>query len=224
MGMMFAAVFALGLIAVNPVNPTYAQALSCTSPNVEKLIASRVVAETMDDELTQCYHSLALEQKVRVAEEMARLLGVLDDIRQEISQNSAAHKEDSLNNSFQPLAANDWRQLVERQQFSAINETIVSATWSWSDPLCDDGDASDTDYVFSFAFPYNVDNPDAVRSFTYDIRVEAMLLAYQRSPGGIDGRGNTTSTAVRVCLGDGGVALGGGELNVRNNLKLHGDR
>lgn len=55
----------------------------------------------------------------------------------------------------------------------------------------------------------------------YLIGVDAMPGWYQLRYGGIDGRGNTGSNIVRICLGDNAVATAGGIDTVRNNLYLH---
>lgn len=70
-------------------------------------------------------------------------------------------------------------------------------------------------------FPYAVSNPDAVQSFAGVSAVDAMLTWYQIRYSGINGRGNTASGTVYVCIGDTGTSLAGGEQNVRNNLKLY---
>lgn len=113
-----------------------------------------------------------------------------------------------------------WQQLIERIPFSAVGKTLRSVTNSYQDPYCD-GTDPDVDYTFVVPFPYAVSNPDSLRSFASVTLVDAMLTWYQIRYGGINGRGNTSSSNVYLCIGDTGVATAGGQVAVRNALKLH---
>lgn len=164
------------------------------------------------------------KEKVQLFEAMAEERGISrEELRQEADED-AMQRQNIVKVSPPGEDATtmwqNWRQLIERIPFSAIFKPLVPATRSWQDYICDD-DPSDIDYFISFDFPANVSDPDSVRSFSYHIGVDAMLGWYQLRYGGIDGRGNTGSNIVRVCLGDSAVATAGGIDIVRNNLYLH---
>lgn len=189
-----------------------------------KLLAKLIVNDQVDEDVRNCYDTLTIEEKAQLFEAVAEERGIsVAELRQEADED-AAQRQDV---SDIPLPGEDvtareipWQELIERIPFSAIFKPLVPGARSWQDPICD-GDPTDVDYFVSFDFPANVSNPASVRSFTYDVGVDLMLGWYQIRYGGIDGRGNTGSNIVRVCLGDTGVATAGGIDVVRDNLYLH---
>jgi hypothetical protein len=187
------------------------------------------VKDKVDQEVRDCYNSLADEDKARVFEAMAVERGIsVEKLREEADENNRRMQEDQHSEAIskpEELHAlthpgSFWRQLIERIPFSAVFSTLYYPVTSWQDALCD-GDPSDVDYMFAFQFPYYISQPDALRSFSYSPGVDAMLVYYQGKYGGIDGRGHTDRPGVHVCLGDNGVATAGGEAHVRGWLALH---
>lgn len=230
---LFAMLTMVGVLVVVGFVPVSAQDSSSDAQTVcedldtdakIELLAKLIVDDQVDEDVRNCYDTLTIEEKAQLFEAVAEERGIsVEELRQEADED-AAQREDV---SDTPLPGEDatargidWRQLIERIPFSAIFKPLVPGARSWQDSICD-GDPTDVDYFVSFDFPANVSNPNSVRSFTYDVGVDLMLGWYQVRYGGIDGRGNTGSKIVRVCLGDTGVATAGGIDRVRDNLYLH---
>lgn len=195
-----------------------ALASSCEEKSTEErieLIAKAVVADKVSDEIEACYQSLSDKDKADVFIAMAEERGI-----------STKELEDESREDAKDIDDNDrsrgrrWKQIIERIPFSALFQTIVSANSSTSGPyICDED--PDIDYIFRFRFSSAVTNPNALRTFTQSVGVDAMLLYYMYQHRGVNGFGNTSSRVVRICIGDTGVANAGGEQHVRDNLKLH---
>jgi len=92
---------------------------------------------------------------------------------------------------------------------------------AYRDDACDGSAFPDIDYTFIVRFPSAVNDPDRLKSFAGITLVDAMLTYYQVTIGGINGRGNTASADVSLCIGDSGVANAGGIDSVRQHLKLY---
>lgn len=175
-------------------------------------LATLIVNERVSDEVRRCYEDLGDEGKAQVFEAMATLRGIsVKELQEEALQ-------DMLARATQPLAApGDWLQPLERAWLAPVPVVSVSDAW-WSGTTCDSD--PDIDYIFLFQFSSPVNDPDAVRSFSQHLGVDAMLLWYQLSYGGITGFGNVSTPRVYACIGDSGVAAAGGFSTVYNNLKL----
>ncbi len=108
--------------------------------------------------------------------------------------------------------------IIERAWFS-LGYRVVSVNSWWVDSWCDD-DPSDQDYLFYYVTPAPVSNPDGLRVFSADLLVDAMLAWYQLWYGGVNGFGVTEYNFAKICLGDTGVAMGGGAGRVAAYMKL----
>lgn len=182
-----------------------------------RALAERIVNDRVGQRERDCYDALTDADKALVFEAIAVLRGVpVDELHAEARQDARTRGD----GEYIVAAGIYWRQPIERVPFSAVFRPIVSAISSWQSATCD-GDPSDIDYMFAFQFPSPMNNPDALRSFSHHLGVDAMLMWYQLYYGGITGEGWTDSPNVYTCIGDTGVAAAGGESTVRENLKLH---
>lgn len=174
------------------------------------------MSDSVTSDVRDCYGALADQDKARVFEAMAKLQG--------ISLNNSA-KEAPYLTGLEPegLAPEgiNWQQLVERTPFSAVGKQLISASGAWYSATACDQNPLDIDYIFLFNFPSAVTNPDALRNFSSNLQVDAMLVYYQVRYGGLNGFGNTDSSRAYVCVGNTGLNTAGGITNVYNNMKLH---
>lgn len=182
-----------------------------------KHIAKKVVKNEMDEEVQSCFDTLTLVEKAQVFEAMATERGIAPDkLREEVEKD-----KESKANVTRTMAGIAWRQLIELPWIFSSSST-GSNGW-WEDRYCDgNGTDPDIDYTFRFQFSSAVTNPDALRSNRVPgmVNIEAMLSYYQLANGGIDGRGNTASGTVTVCLGQNGVTTAGGPTAVGIGLRL----
>lgn len=181
---------------------------SARSVNCKKQIcnlAQMIANDQVTDAARVCYEALSDADKALVFEMLATFRGIdIEILHKEALQNSQGVE-------MTPMINGEWwRQPVERIPFSAVGKTLYPSSGSWSDPLCDN-DSSDVDYVFRFIFPAPMSDPEALRSFSYHLGVDAMRVWYQVQYGGVTGFGSTSSYNVYICLGDTGVATAGGQ-------------
>jgi len=99
-----------------------------------------------------------------------------------------------------------------------VSGEITEEVRRCSQALSDEGKAQLFEIIFVTPVPVN--NPDGLRTFSQDTLVSAMLSWYQFWYGGVNGFGITGYNFVKICLGDGGVAAGGGPDHVAYWLKL----
>lgn len=152
---------------------------------------------------------------------MAEERGIAKEkLREEVDKN----KPTAETNTTRTLASIAWRQTIELPWIYS-SSSVGSNGW-WEDRYCDTTGSgvtdADLDYTFRFQFSTAVSNPDAMRSNRIYgmVNIEAMLAYYQLANGGVDGRGNTSSGTVTVCLGQNGVTTAGGPTAVGIGLRL----
>lgn len=219
---MLTLLLALALIPVS-TSAQEAEIASKAACSVEKVqdkikhVAKKVVKNETDEEVQSCFDSLTLQEKAQVFEAMATERGIAPDkLREEVEKDKEAKA-----NAVRAMAGMPWRQLIELPWIFSYS-SVGSNGW-WEDRYCDgSGTDPDIDYTFRFQFSSAVSNPDAMRSNRYPgaVNIEAMLSYYQVANGGIDGRGNTASGTVYVCLGQNGVTTAGGPTIVGSSLRL----
>lgn len=206
------------VFAESPAGERQARKTICTGGDKDaQTIARMIVSNHITQDIERCFAKLSDKEKAQVFEQMALLRGIsIEELNKE------AESDMQFNNSVarQSVTINgiSWRQPIERGY--AWASEVASASMYWTSSTCDN-DPSDMDYQFYFVFPTSVTNPDGLKSSgSGHLGVEAMLYWYQLNYGGITGEGNTSSRAVYVCLGDGGVNGAGGASVVQTYLRI----
>jgi hypothetical protein len=203
----------------NPANPNVLSDISCNGEGTSKelkALATLVVSGEITEEVRRCSQALSDEGKAQLFEIIAVERGLsIDELHEEARRDREALETRRIS-GYSPLGF--WQQLIELH-WTALGYRVVSTQSWWGDSLCD-GDPSDQDYLFYFVTPVPVNNPDGLRTFSQDTLVSAMLSWYQFWYGGVNGFGITGYNFVKICLGDGGVAAGGGPDHVAYWLKL----
>ena len=207
--------FAFLLTPLSTLAQAQQTAFICPSSTDEKIIAVAKFIKDGSDcaEVRNCYEGLTFPQRAQVFEEVAKLNGLADRLKQEGAVSSVSGS--SL------LSGTNWQQLIEREFFGYTGQPLSSVINAYRDDACDGSAFPDIDYTFIVRFPSAVNDPDRLKSFAGITLVDAMLTYYQVTIGGINGRGNTASTDVSLCIGDSGVANAGGIDSVRQHLKLY---
>lgn len=195
------------------VLPTDACAGTGTDEQIEAL-AEFILKGQVAQEVRACYESLNVEGKARVFEAMAEQQGMLGVLRDETRQDKALMEQDLFQLSPNGL----FYETLVRHGYPMYTPVYGASSW-YSNSTCD-GDPSDIDYTFVFQFPSAVTNPDGLRTFSFDLRVDAMLSYYQIVHGGVRAWGNTSSPYVHTCMGNDGVGAAGGPDNVYRHMKM----
>ncbi|UXI66810.1 hypothetical protein [Tahibacter amnicola] len=176
------------------------------------LVDNRITAEqasAFGAKLTAEQHELVIAAMQAIAEE-----GVEDT-------SAAANASKKIGNTIlacDPHAAPFcWRQTVEED--NRRDRPLTNAVaWLTHPTICDDGDASDIDYIFVFRI--NSNNPDALRWTVVDNARVAYVLSFRGINGGFNTYANNNMEA-RFCVGDTTVSWAGGPDAILRALRMY---
>lgn len=170
-------------------------------------LAQQIVDNTIEvPDLEKTYASLSYSQRVQLLETVGIIRGI---------------PLDTLRNNFDPgaerLTTFALSEIIEHLSTVCSNCAYYADTY-WNDALCD-SDSSDVDWVFRFGRPPGLTS-NYRASDHLSPTVWAMLAWYQLQYGGINAH-NITDTRVYICLGDNGVAYGGGAAHIKDHLFIY---
>ncbi|NJM08225.1 hypothetical protein HC891_21695, partial [Candidatus Gracilibacteria bacterium] len=185
-----------------------------------KKIAKLLVKHADDEEAADCYSTLIFEDKAKVFEAVADERGLSEDLKREVEEDGKAKEtragqlggQAEYAPAFQGIS---WQQLIEWDALIALyGGTAASSVVS---SFGCDNDLTDLDYEFRFSFAST--NPDGLKGGSPVPLVDAMVIFYQVNFGGMHGYGDTLGSSY-LCIGDTGIAVGGGLDYVRPRLVL----
>lgn len=154
---------------------------TCTGAGTDEQIqalAELISKEQVSEEAAGCYEALNAEGKARLFEKMAEQRGLLSALREETRQDKLAMARSTPQQigpqqTAPPGSRGCWTQLIEHTYWS-IGRPHAEFRYWWENPWCDD-DPSDIDYSFAYRFSSQVTDPDALRAYGRDFRVDAMV-------------------------------------------------